>query len=160
MARLTDLAKNGGETECPECGHLCNINVNEECPECGHLSNDVINEDPLIESLQTLIEMVEDNLLLDSEVRHIEDTIAFISEDDNALLDEALKLKKMSIKDKMRAKKYRMKNKAKLKIQAKKRSMINKKFSKKRKACAIKIAGKSGWGCSITGKPYKVKERK
>lgn len=130
----------------------------------------------LVEALETLIEMANEGELVEEEVAALADAIEAISENEvteeelvealDALdenweepLDEAT-LNKMSPKEKMKARKWRKKNKGTLKIQAKKRKMKLKKFSKARKKCLIKIAGKELMGCNSKGKTYRKKKRK
>lgn len=180
MARLTDMVKTKTEEfvnemsmmKCEDCGHKFEGEDGDDCPECGHSETMMMEEDEttekdaLIEALKTLIEMVKEDALIEDELEILDDAIDFISEDFedaedfDEQLDEAQKLNKMSAKDKAKARKYRMKNKGKLKIQSKKRKMKLKKFGAKRKACAIKIAGKEGYACNSKGKIYRKKERK
>lgn len=125
MARLTDMV----ETE---------VEVNEE------LEMDAVDaKDALIEALETLIEMVEDDSLNEDEIEILDGAVDFISEDfeDVEDFEEELTektLNKMSPAAKMKAKKYRMKNKAKLKAAAKKRKLKDKKLKKKKAKCEAK----------------------
>jgi len=72
-------------------------------------------KDALIEALETLIEMVEEDALTEDEIEMLDDSIEFIAEDsDDEDLEEELSeatLYKMSPKELMRARKYRLKNK-------------------------------------------------
>lgn len=146
MARLTDMINNDVEA----------VETDET----------TIETNPLAEALEVILEMVNEDALTDDEMDVLGEALDFISEDFDEIEDfeeelaEAQKLNKMSAKDKAKARKYRMKNKAKLKAQSKKRKMKLKKFSAARKKCAVKIAGKDGYGCNSKGKIYKKKERK
>jgi len=112
------------------------------------------NNEELVEALYTLIEMIEENALNEDELEVLDSTIDFLSEDfdmdEEEDLTEAKKLKKMSAKAKMAARKYRMKNKAKLKMAAKKRKLKDKKLKKKKEACKKKgmVYSKRKGGCA------------
>jgi len=157
MAKLSDLVKESG------------AQINEEYGD----------EYSLIEDLETLIDMLRNGELSEVEIATLLDAVESISaaggyedyadyEDEDGDYDdysyaESLSeatLNKMTPKELMAARKYRQKNKGKLVRQAKKRKMLLQKFSDKRKACAIKIAGKENLGCNDKGIPYRVKTRK
>ena len=126
-------------------------------------SDEMDTKEALIEALETLIEMVEEDALNEDEIETLDETIEFISEDFGDDFEETLSeatLKKMSAKKLMAARRYRMKNKAKLARAAKKRAILNKRYKAAIKRCKEKIKGKSGLGCSTKGKIYRKKTRK
>lgn len=100
--------------------------------------NDMIENDTglmstkeaLIEALETLIEMVTEDVLTVDELEVLDEAIDFVSTDFGDS-EEDLMEKRMSSKDKMAARKYRLKNKTKLL-----------KIAKLKKRCKAKIAGK------------------
>ena len=100
--------------------------------------NDMIENDmdlmstkeALIEALETLIEMVTEDVLTVDELEVLDEAIDFVSTDFGDS-EEDLMEKRMSSKEKMAAKKYRLKNKTKLL-----------KIAKLKKRCKRKIAGK------------------
>lgn len=91
-------------------------------------------DESLIEALETLIEMVEQDVLTSDEIEILDEAVDFISEDFNGEdeIEEELTEKRMSAKAKMAARRYRKKNRARLKI-----------IAKKKKRCMTKIAGKT-----------------
>jgi hypothetical protein len=124
MARLTDMIEKDELTEGAE----------------------VDAREALIEALETLIEMVEDNALNLDEIEVLDEAISFIAEDFEDSVEEELTEKKMSPAAKMKAKKYRMKNKGKLKM-----------IAKKKKRCMVKIAGKTDkMACGSDGRVHRI----
>ena len=122
-------------------------------------------KNPLVESINILIEMIRDDALVTEEHELLETALDYIvescdSDEFDEHLSEAQKLNKMSAKEKQESKKNRLKNRAKIKIQYKKRKLQLKKFAAKRKSCQEKIKGKAGLGCNSKGKIYRVKERR
>lgn len=108
---------------------------------------DLIKETPttdlkesLVYALETLIEMVKDNALTTDELNVLDEAVEFIANSEEELTE-----KKMSAKALMQARKYRLKNKGKL-------AMI----AKRKARCAVKIAGKEGFACNSMGMPHKV----
>jgi len=164
MARLNDMVDYESELmeemsmiKCTKCGHEFEGEEGDRCPECGCsktvMMEDIDSNEELVEALHTLIEMIEENALNEDELEVLDSTIDFLSEDfdmDEEDLTEAKKLKKMSAKAKMAARKYRMKNKAKLKMAAKKRKLKDKKLKKKKEACKKKgmVYSKRKGGCA------------
>ncbi len=101
-------------------------------------------KETLIEALETLIEMVQEDVLDDDEVEVLDKVINFIAEDLDG--EEALNEKRMSSAAKMQAKKYRLKNKAKLNI-----------IAKKKKKCSVKIIGKEDkLACNSKGQVKRI----
>lgn len=110
--------------------------------------NDMIENDTglmstkeaLIEALETLIEMVTEDVLTVDELEVLDEAIDFVSTDFGDS-EEDLMEKRMSSKEKMAAKKYRLKNKTKLL-----------KIAKLKKRCKSKIAGKEDkFSCNSKG---------
>lgn len=97
-------------------------------------------KESLVYALETLIEMVKDNALTTDEVKVLDEAVEFIANS-----EEELSEKKMSAKALMHARQYRLKNKGKL-------AMI----AKRKARCAAKIAGKEGFACNSMGMPHKV----
>lgn len=97
-------------------------------------------KESLVEALETLIAMVKDDALTADELTVIDEAVEFIANS-----EEELSEKKMSAKALMNARKYRLKNKGKL-------AMI----AKRKARCAVKIAGKEGFACNSMGMPHKV----
>lgn len=90
-------------------------------------------KEALIEALETLIEMVKEEVLTADETEVLDEAVDFISEDfDEIEYEEELTEKRMSAKAKMAARRYRKKNRAKLK-----------RIAKLKKRCMSKIAGKT-----------------
>lgn len=87
-------------------------------------------KEALIEALETLIEMVTEDVLTVDELEVLDEAIDFVSTDFGDS-EEDLMEKRMSSKEKMAARKYRLKNKTKLL-----------KIAKLKKRCKSKIAGK------------------
>lgn len=87
-------------------------------------------KEALIEALETLIEMVTEDVLTVDELEVLDEAIDFVSTDFGDS-EEDLMEKRMSSKEKMAAKKYRLKNKTKLL-----------KIAKLKKRCMSKITGK------------------
>ena len=103
-------------------------------------------KDALIEALETLIEMVEEDILSEDEVEVLDEAVDFITEDfDGEDVEEELTEKKMSAKAKAKARKYRQKNRMKLK-----------KIAKLKKKCMVKIAGKEGMTCNSKGQVKRI----
>ena len=127
MARLSDLVNNRISTK--------------EVFESETVETTEVVKETLVEALETLIEMVKEDELTEDELQMLEDTVEFITknsddvEEDSEEEDseeEELTEKRMSAKAKMYARKYRLKNRAKLKM-----------IAKKKKKCLVKIAGKT-----------------
>lgn len=97
-------------------------------------------KEALIEALETLIEMVTEDVLTVDELEVLDEAIDFVSTDFGDS-EEDLMEKRMSAKDKMDAKKYRLKNKTKLL-----------KIAKLKKRCKSKIDGKEDkFSCNSKG---------
>ena len=95
----------------------------------------------LAEALQVLIDMINENALTADEIEVLEDAITFVTE-----TEEELTEKKMTQQAKMAARKYRLKNKGKLAL-----------IAKKKKACMAKIAGKTDkLACGSDGRPHVI----
>ena len=104
-------------------------------------------KETLIEALETLIEMVEEGALTADELEVLDEAVEFITEDfDGEVVEEELTEKRMSAAAKMKARKYRKKNRAKL-------TMI----AKKKKRCLVKIAGKTDkLSCNSKGQAKRI----
>ncbi len=97
----------------------------------------------LVEALEVLIEMIKENALTENEIEVLDETIDLITESVDV---EELTEKKMSAKAKMAARQYRLKNKARLAV-----------IAKKKKACMAKIAGKTDkLACGSDGRPHRI----
>lgn len=97
----------------------------------------------LVEALQVLIDMINEGALTAEEVGVLDSTVDFITE---SVDTETLTERKMSPKALMAARKYRLKNKARLAI-----------IAKKKAACMAKIAGKTDtMACGSNGRPHKI----
>lgn len=109
-------------------------------------TSEYTTKDALIEALETLIEMVEEDVLSENELSVLDDTIEFITEDfDGEDVEEELTEKKMSPKAEMAARKYRQKNRIKLK-----------KIAGLKKKCMVKIAGKENMTCNSKGQVKRI----
>jgi len=108
--------------------------------------------DSLVEALETLIEMVEEGALTADEIEVLDEAVDFISEDFDGEedMEEELSEKKMSSAAKMKARKYRKKNRTKLKM-----------IAKKKKRCLVKIAGKTDkLACDSKGRPHRIDKKR
>lgn len=103
--------------------------------------SEVEHTNPLAEALQVLIDMINENALTADEIEVLDDAITFVTE-----AEEELTEKKMSAQAKMAARKYRLKNRAKLAL-----------IAKKKKACMARIAGKTDTlACGSDGRPHRI----
>jgi hypothetical protein len=123
----------------------------------------------LIEGLESIINLVEEGTINESELEDLLETFTLLSEVDEDLelaedeiTDEDLVLeneetieearKRTSNKKKLAAKQNYKRNKAKI---LKARNMIKKRFKNAVSACKKKIAGKDGLACGTRGKMHK-----
>lgn len=115
MARLIDMVKNMNSVE-------------------------MTKTEKLVEALKMLIEMAEEEALNESDVELLETFF-------NEIIDgeEELSEKRMSAKALMAARRYRLKNKGKLAI-----------IARKKATCAARIEDKEGYACDSKGVPHKV----
>ena len=103
----------------------------------------------LTESINMLIGMIKDKSLNTDEMGVIDETINNIVKTPDAD-NEQLYEKRMSQKAKLAARRYRLKNKAKL-------AMI----AKKKKRCQEKIAGKEDkFACGVDGRPHLIDKKR
>lgn len=130
MARLTDLVES---TEVELTEEIIDVKEN------------------LIEALETLIEMAEEDAIDLDEMEILDDAIDFIAEGlDDEIDEEELTEKRMSAKAKMAARRYRLKNRAKLKM-----------IAKKKKRCMAKIAGKTDkLTCNSKGQVKRIDKKR
>lgn len=98
----------------------------------------------LVEALTILIEMVSEGALTDEELTNLNETISFITES-VVEGEEELNEKRMSAKALIKARKYRLKNKSKLAMVARKKAN-----------CEAKLAGKPGYSCNSKGQVHKI----
>lgn len=102
--------------------------------------------DTLVEALHILIEMVTEGALTDEELSNLDETITFITES-VVNGDEELNEKRMSAKALLQSRKYRLKNKSKLAMIARKKANCEAK---------LKLDGKAGYSCNSKGMIHKV----
>lgn len=102
--------------------------------------------DTLVEALHILIEMVTEGALTDEELSNLDETITFITES-VVNGDEELNEKRMSAKALLQSRKYRLKNKSKLAMIARKKANCQAK---------LKLDGKAGYSCNAKGQIHKV----
>ncbi len=102
--------------------------------------------DSLVEALTILIDMISEGALTDEETTNLDETIAFITE---SIVngEEDLNEKRMSASALLKARKYRLKNKSKLAMIARKKANCQAK---------LKLDGKAGYSCNSKGQVHKV----
>jgi rhamnose utilization protein RhaD (predicted bifunctional aldolase and dehydrogenase) len=98
----------------------------------------------ILEAIDVLINMTKENLLLKEDRDLLDETIEYIAEN-----DEELNERHMTSAEKMRAKKWRLKNKARLK-----------KIAKLKASCRKKIKEKEGWACDSKGHAHPVDKKR
>lgn len=148
MARLTDLVKESDTTTMTESEELSLT---------------------LIEGLESIINLVEEGTINESELEDLLETFTLLSEvdenielDEEEILDADLVLegeetleevrKRTSNKKKLASKQNYKRNKAKI---LKARNMIKKRFKNAVSACKKKLVGKEGLACGTRGKIHK-----